>query len=170
MSFRSKLLKATIALGSAAAIGGLAIAPAGATTPSKAPTGPAPLARPVAQGTSALAPAGPFSRFAPQDGNCEVGEVCLYYFSNFVGSRYDTPHNDSTLFDNHFVSAGAGQGAVVGADAESVWNRDPHTTVWVCTGTNQTGSCGYVLPNQFGNFNSTFFNNVGSLIWADSTN
>ncbi len=63
-----------------------------------------------------------------------------------------------------------GRGQRVGNNAEFVWNRDPRTSVKVCTGPNYTGTCGLVLPNQSGNFTSTYKNNVESLIWADSTN
>ena len=112
-----------------------------------------------------------FQNGAPQNGTCNVGEVCLYYLhSPIFGSLYDTSHNDPNLFNNHFISAGLGRGAVVGNNAEFVWNRDPRTSVKVCTGLNYTGICGFVLPNQSGNFTSTYKNHVKSLIWADSTN
>jgi hypothetical protein len=170
MMLGSNIRRVVVGLASAAAIAGLTIAPAGAATGTKSAPAPAPPAKPVAHGTSAIISSSHIRPLASQDGSCDVGEVCLYYFSNFAGSRYDTAHNDPTLFDNRFITAGAGQLATVGANAESVWNRDPNTTVWVCTGTNQTGSCGYVAPNSYGNFNSTYFNKVDSLIWADSSN
>ena len=108
---------------------------------------------------------------APQNGVCNVGEVCLYYLhSPIFGSLYDTGHNDPNLFNNHFISPGLGRGSVVGSNAEFVWNRDPRTTVRVCTGLNNTGICGVVFPNQSGNFTNTFKNRVQSLSWLDSTN
>jgi hypothetical protein len=111
-------------------------------------------------------------RFASQDGGCDVGDVCLYYFNSSLsfGSGYDTAHNDPNLFNNHFISPGAGQGQVVGNNAEAVWNRDPRTTVYVCTGLSSQGTCGFVPPNTLYNLFPTFSNHVQSLFWADSTN
>jgi hypothetical protein len=43
---------------------------------------------------------------------------------------------------------------VVGANAESYWNRDPTTTVYVCTGINYTGACAPIAPNTSGNFDT----------------
>ncbi|MGZ4561750.1 MAG: peptidase inhibitor family I36 protein [Mycobacteriaceae bacterium] len=112
-----------------------------------------------------------FQNGAPQNGTCNVGEVCLYFLhSPIFGSLYDTSHNDPYLSNNRFISAGLGRFAHVDNNAEFVWNRDPRTSVKVCTGPNYTGTCGFVLPNQSGNFTSTYKNNVESLIWADSTN
>jgi hypothetical protein len=109
---------------------------------------------------------------ASQDGVVDVGDLGLYYFSSNLGygSLYDTSHNDNWLFDNHFISGGAGQGQVVANNAEFAWNRDPHTTVIVCTGYNYTGSCGVIGPNVYGNFTSTYSNKVESIYWADSSN
>lgn len=106
---------------------------------------------------------------APRNGVCNVGEVCLYYLhSPIFGSLYDAVHNDPNLFDNQFISPGLGHGAVVGNNAEFVWNRDPRISVRVCTGLNNTGICGVVLPNQSGNFTPTFKNRVQSFSWLDS--
>jgi len=118
------------------------------------------------------APSSRLRTLASQDGSCDVGDVCLYYFSSSrgYGSGYDTAHNDPNLFNNHFIGFGAGRGSVVGSNAEAVWNRDPRTTVYVCTGLNSQGVCGYVSPNTLGNFTSTFSNRVQSLYWTDSTN
>jgi hypothetical protein len=109
---------------------------------------------------------------ASQDGSVDVGDLGLWYFdsSHGYGSVYDTSHNDNWLFDNHFISAGAGQGSVVANNSEFAWNRDPHTTVIVCTGYNYTGSCGTIGPNVYGNFTSTYRDNVESVYWADSAN
>ena len=118
------------------------------------------------------APSSRLRTLASQDGSCDVGDVCLYYFSSSrgYGSGYDTAHNDPNLFNNHFIGFGAGRGSVVGSNAEAVWNRDPRTTVYVCTGLNSQGNCGSVGPNTLGNFTSTYSNRVQSLYWADSTN
>lgn len=109
---------------------------------------------------------------ASQDGSVDVGDLGLWYFdsSHGYGSFYDTAHNDNWLFDNHFISSGAGQGSVVANNSEFAWNRDPHTTVIVCTGYNYTGSCGTIGPNVYGNFTSTYRDNVESIYWADSAN
>jgi hypothetical protein len=117
-------------------------------------------------------PAGMARANASQDGSVDVGDLGLWYFDSAhgYGSVYDTSHNDNWLFDNHFISAGAGQHAVVANDSEFAWNRDPHTTVIVCTGYNYTGSCGTIGPNVYGNFTSTYRDNVESVYWADSAN
>jgi hypothetical protein len=74
---------------------------------------------------------------ASQDGSVDVGDLGLWYYdsSHGYGSFYDTSHNDTWLFNNHFISSGAGQGSLVANNSEFAWNRDPHTTVIVCTGT-----------------------------------
>jgi hypothetical protein len=162
--------------GAAAVTAALVTSTTPAMAAAKAPVTPPPAnAAARLSGPSAVTAASAgVTPLASQDGVCDVGDVCLYYFATTrgvgVGSGYDTAHNDSYLFDNHFISSGFGQGAVVGNNAEAVWNRDPRTTVWVCTGTNSTGTCGFVGPNVFGNLTSTFSNKVQSLTWADSTN
>ena len=109
---------------------------------------------------------------ASQDGSVDVGDLGLWYFDSAhgYGSAYDTSHNENWLFDNHFISSGAGQGSVVANNSEFAWNRDPHTTVIVCTGYNYTGSCGTIAPNVYGNLSSTYRDNVESVYWADSAN
>src|SRR4051794_24407136 len=179
-SSRSRALPAALAvliLGAA----GTGIADAASQSSQELTTKAAPVvplaarSAPRLAGSSALAPASSEAERqmrveASQDGACDVGDVCLYYFSNFAGSRYDTAHNDANLFNNRFITAGSGQGATVGNNAMSVWNRDPNTTVYLCTGLNSTGSCGYVLPGDFGNLSSTYSNRSQSITWADSTN
>ena len=109
---------------------------------------------------------------ASQDGSVDVGDLGLWYFDSAhgYGSAYDTAHNDNWLFDNHFISSGSGQGSVVANNSEFAWNRDPHTTVIVCTGYNYTGSCGTIGPNVYGNLTSTYRDNVESIYWANSAN
>ena len=87
---------------------------------------------------------------ASQDGVLDVGDLGLWYYdsSHGYGSFYDTSHNDNWLFDNHFISSGAGQGSVVANNSEFAWNQDPHTTVIVCTGYNYTGTCGTIAPEH----------------------
>lgn len=101
------------------------------------------------------------------DGACDMlsngdGDFCLWFFSNFVGSYADFFFSDFNLFDNVFLTPGAGQGAVVGADAESDLNADANLTAVVCTGTGQTGTCGVVPPRTFGNFVAPWRNGVAS--------
>ena len=108
---------------------------------------------------------------ASQDAFCDVGDLCLYYYQSPTwGSGYDTSHNDPNLFNNHFIFTGSGQGSVVGSNAEAYWNRDLHTYAYVCTGLNNSGSCGWLAPNTFGNLNSTYSNRSQSVFWGDSTN
>jgi hypothetical protein len=164
MHLSSHVRIAIAGLASAATIAALAAAPAGAKPPPAAPTTAAPT---LQEASPAISPA---TAQASQDAACDLGDVCLYWGSDFTGSSYDTAHNDEWLFNNHFITAGSGQASVVANNAESVWNRDPNTTLRVCTDANYTGTCGTVLPGQSGNFTSTFKNNVESIIWADSSN
>jgi hypothetical protein len=100
------------------------------------------------------------------DGVCNTGDLCFWYYSGFQGSSVDFYWGEDTLWDNVFLSPGAGQGAVVANNAESAWNYDSSWTAWTCTGTYQTGYCGYILPNSGGNFLPTYFNNVESTHWT----
>jgi hypothetical protein len=135
-------------------------------------------AAPALHGSSAAAtsrtgkPPTSLRRLASQDGACDVGDLCLYYYYNYQGwgSGYDTAHNDQNLFNNHFIFTGSGQGSVVGSNARAYWNRDPHTYAYVCTGLNSTGSCGWLAPNAYGNLNATYADRSQSLFWGDSVN
>jgi hypothetical protein len=116
-------------------------------------------------------PSGKVRTLASQDGACDVGDLCLYYFrAPTYGSGYDTAHNDQNLFNNRFIFASSGQGSIVGNNAEAYWNRDPKTYAYVCTEVNYGGSCGWLAPNTYGNLNSTYANRSDSLYWGDSTN
>jgi hypothetical protein len=131
-------------------------------------------AAPISQLPSAIdtsaSKSGPISAQAAEDGLCDVGDVCLYYYSNYGGSRYDTSHNDPSLFNNRFITSGSGQWAGVANNAESIWNRDSRVTLVICTGVNSTGTCGTVGPGVYGNLTATYKNNVESIYWADSSN
>lgn len=163
-----------VALGLAgvAAVGGLVAGagPAGATAKSGAPA-PARPARP-AHLPSAGKASGQLQTMASQDGKCQVGDVCLYYFDSAggYGSGYDTAHNDPDLSNNRFISAGAGRHATVTNNTEAVWNRDPNTYVTVCTGADYTENCGSVAPGELVDLNDVYRNNIESLTWADSAN
>jgi hypothetical protein len=105
------------------------------------------------------------------DGACNLysngdGDFCLWYLAGFVGSKADFFVADSNLNNNTFITAGAGQGQVVGNNAESDFNYDLNLGARVCTGINSTGTCGTVPPNSGGNFNSTYKNNVESFTWV----
>jgi len=153
------------------AIGTIAAASAGSLAASKAPSSAAPHSAgraSVAQLPSAVAP-GSIRSQAAQDGICDTGDACLWFFQNFAGSRYDNPHNDPNFINNRFVTAGTGQFSTANNNAESVWNTDPRVTLVICTGANYTG-CGTVNPGVFGNLTATYRNNVESMYWADSAN
>jgi Peptidase inhibitor family I36 len=169
--------------GAALLTGVLAAVPAVASTTAKPGPAPAVAAAPRLQGSSAAATAhkgAPPARLRPtagvravsQDGACEVGDLCLYYLfsQQGYGSAYDTAHNDQTLFDNHFITAGSGQRGVVANNARAYWNRDPNAYAYVCTGVNYTGTCGWLAPNAWGNLNSTYADNSESVYWGDSAN
>jgi hypothetical protein len=105
------------------------------------------------------------------DGTCSVyangtGDLCLWYFSSFTGSRVDFYYNDSNLYNNVFLTSGSGKGAVVASNAESAYNYDSIWTAWVCTDPSYAGSCGYILPRTGGNFTATFYNRSDSLYWT----
>ena len=80
----------------------------------------------------------------------DVGDLGLWYFDSAhgYGSFYDTSHNDNWLFDNHFISSGARRGSVVANNSEFAWDRDPHTTVIVCTGYNYSGLLRHHSPEH----------------------
>jgi hypothetical protein len=104
------------------------------------------------------------------DGACNLystgdGDFCLWYLQNYSGSRADFYFGDSNLNNDRFVTAGAGQGQIVGNNAESDYNYDRRLTAQVWTGVNYTGTSGIVPPNSGGNFTATFRNNVESFKW-----
>jgi hypothetical protein len=106
------------------------------------------------------------------DGTCNyysnyTGDLCLWYYQSFYGSKADFYYADSNLWNNYFVTPGAGQGRVVANNAESDFNYDRTYTAWVCQGINYTGTCGYIPPWTGGNFvYPTFKNNVESFYWS----
>lgn len=110
------------------------------------------------------------ARLAPQDGSCDIGDVCLWYGDNFTGSAYDTPHNEPSLANNHFNTLNFGFGEHVDNNTRAVQNRDQNATVRLCTGTQYSGSCTLVLPNSASNLSPVFKDNIESLIWLDSSN
>ena len=184
MSHFSRLGAAVGLTGAALVTAALAAVPAGATASLKPAPAPATKAAPQLQGSSAAAtthagkpPAalravGAAKTLGSQDGACDVGDLCLYYLNSQqgYGSFYDTAHNDSYLFNNHFVTAGSGQRGVVANNARAYWNRDPKAYAYVCTGVNYTGTCGWLAPNAWGNLSTTYADNSESVYWGDSAN
>jgi Peptidase inhibitor family I36 len=164
-----KLLTVIAGVTAIAAVAAVA-APAGAAP--QEPNCGAPQ-RPQAESIASLPSAVAAARAVPQavrDGACNEGDACLWYLSDFRGSVYDNSHNEPNLVNNRFISAGLGQLAQVGNDAESVFNQDGAVALVVCTGPNYTGTCGTVPPFTGGTLTSTYFNNVESFYWADSAN
>lgn len=108
---------------------------------------------------------------ANQDGACNSeangdGDFCLWFSTNFVGSLSDFFNSDTNLGNNNFLTPGLGLGSPVANNAESALNADTSLSVLVFTGTGFTGAGGLVSPRQFGNFNTTFVNNVESFSFA----
>jgi len=105
------------------------------------------------------------------DGTCNIyssgtGDLCLWYFSGYGGSHVDYYFNDYSFWNDVFLSAGTGKGAVVANNSESAFNYDRIWIAWVYTSTNCSGTGGYILPWTGGNFVPTFFNNSESLCWT----
>lgn len=173
-----RIIAAGFATAAVLASVGAATAPADAQTLKPEPrVSVAAQAAPVLKGTTAAktvhkgAPSAKIRTLASQNGVCEVGDLCLYYYSSpTYGSGYDQSHNDQNLNNNHFIFTGSGKGSVVGNNAEAYWNRDPRAYAYVCTGINYTGSCGWLAPNAYGNLNSTYKNNSESIFWGDTAN
>jgi len=179
MSLRTRRIAALGLAAATVAAGALAtVSPATARPLKPAPNvSAADAAAPRLQGVTAAAtvhtgsPTSGMSTQASQDGYCDVGDLCLYYYASPTwGSGFDTAHNDQNLNNNHFIFSGSGRGAVVGNNAEAYWNRDPRAYAYICTGTGYTGYCGWLAPNTYGNLNSTYKNNSESLYWGDSAN
>jgi hypothetical protein len=99
------------------------------------------------------------------DGQCNPGDLCLWYFKDYQGSAVDFYDADGDMRDNVFLSPGAGRGAVVANNSESVWNYDPSLSALLCTGTYGLGDCTNVAPNSGFTFYSRFGNDIESLRW-----
>lgn len=128
-------------------------------------------------GTPAPKPAGPGTQLsggalaAHLDGACNVysngtGDLCLWYFVNFGGSKVDFYYNDPDLWNNVFLTAGAGKGAIVANNTESGKNYDSRWTAWGCVNRNYVGPCGWALPGAAGNITPFYKNNVESIYWT----
>jgi hypothetical protein len=95
----------------------------------------------------------PANAATPRDGNCQVGEFCLYYFyigggagsvSDFNGSISNYGATQPTCYE--FRGPGAGQGQCVWHKARSAWNRTTAHRVIVWNGTGYTGGAQTFLP------------------------
>lgn len=158
-------------LAGVAMVAALTAVPAESKVAEPQPAAAAPISQlPSAVNATSAPKSAPTSEQLAQDGICDAGDVCLYYLANIVGSRYDTSHNDPSLFNNRFITSGSGQWSGVGNNAEAVWHRDSRVTLVICTGPNSTGTCGTVGPGVSGNLTATYKNNVESIYWADSSN
>lgn len=109
-----------------------------------------------------LATAGP-SQAA--DGTLSAGELGLFYNSDRGGAVFDLPAHgwDTNLGNDYFKGSGNGAGQVVGNNTASYWNRTTDNSLLVYTGTNFTGSYGYIPAGYIGNATATFKNTISSV-------
>jgi hypothetical protein len=150
----------------AGAAAGSAARPAAVPAPASAQLALVPARGPVPAGTVTSQP-GSVGTYDNQDGACNSlangdGDFCYWFSTNFVGSLSDFFFSDSNLGNNTYLTPGLGLGQVVANSSESALNADSNLSVLVFTGANFSGTSGLVRPRTFGNFNSTFTNNVES--------
>ncbi|CAL9426738.1 hypothetical protein [Streptomyces sp. enrichment culture] len=108
-----------------------------------------------------MAGAGQAAAATHKNGVVEVGELGLYYLSNYGTPIFDLYVSDADFSNDYFP----GTGIRADNNTESDWNRDTYTW-WVCTGYNYGGSCGYIPPGAYGNLNSTYKNTVSSAYFS----
>jgi hypothetical protein len=156
-------------------------APASAAPAPAKPSGTAvntPAAKPVPASvvqTGGVSPAARTARTsgfaitaADRDARCNVfdngdGDFCLWFLQDFGGSYIDLFFTDTNLCNGDvFLTAGAGQGAPVCANAEGDLNADSNFGAEVCTDINRQGTCGVVPPRGLGNFVAPWRNGVRS--------
>ena len=94
------------------------------------------------------------------------GDLCLWYLSNYAGSRVGFLRDDANMADDRFRSAGSGQTSIVTNNAESAWNYDSFSIAYLATSPNYTGSVGFINPDSGGNLSATYKNNTESLYWS----
>jgi hypothetical protein len=102
----------------------------------------------------------------PQNGVCEPGELCLWYFSGQQGSFVDLYWGANDLAEKVFLSPGAGRGTVVANNAESARNYDTRQTALLCTEAYHVGNCQSIPPNSTRDLLPGFKNNVESTEWV----
>ncbi|HEY5785269.1 MAG TPA: hypothetical protein VIT65_10870 [Microlunatus sp.] len=95
-----------------------------------------------------------------------TGDLCLWYYQNYTGSRGGSYGSDANLSDNYFASTGSGQNQSMTNNSESTFNYDYIYTSVVWTNNNYTGTSGTLAPRAGGNWTSTYKNNVQSLYWS----
>jgi hypothetical protein len=163
-----KRVKIGLCLLTAATAALLAMAPPAGAAPSAATTAATTQSALVpAHGTPVVKKTTGAVTLANQDGACNSlsngdGDFCYWFSTNFVGSLSDFFFSDTNLGNNTFLTPGLGLGEAVANNSESALNADSNLSVLVFTGTSFSGTSGLVQPRQFGNFNTTFVNNVES--------
>lgn len=95
-----------------------------------------------------------------------TGDLCLWYFQNYSGSRGGVYSSDSNLVDNYFATLGSGQYRSMTNNTESDFNYDYYYRAVVATSPGYYGYRGTINPRTGGNFNSTYVNNVESVYWT----
>ena len=102
------------------------------------------------------------------DGTCHVDDFCTYYNSSShgYGSMHDWWYVDQKeLYNNRFLSKGAGKGQRVRNNSAYVYNGS-NLCVFVYTGRNYTGKIGVIQPFSEGNLSRDFKNNIESFDMA----
>ncbi|MFJ8858479.1 peptidase inhibitor family I36 protein [Streptomyces sp. NPDC102451] len=105
---------------------------------------------------------------AGKDGTLSAGEMGLYYNSNRGGAVFDLPSHgqDPDLGNDYFKGSLNGAGQRVANNTASYWNRTTDNSLLVYTGTNYTGTYGYVPAGYIGNASVTFKNTISSVSTA----
>ncbi|WP_158558489.1 MULTISPECIES: peptidase inhibitor family I36 protein [unclassified Streptomyces] len=117
---------------------------------------------------SSLAMSGTASASA-KDGWLTAGELGLFCNSNQGSSVLDIAAygSDSNLGNDYFKGSLSCAGQKVDNNVASYWNRTTNNSLLVYTGTNFTGSFGYLPAGYKGNASSTFKNRISSVSTAD---
>ncbi|MFF3763421.1 peptidase inhibitor family I36 protein [Streptomyces sp. NPDC001922] len=98
---------------------------------------------------------------AGKNGVVEVGELGLYYLTDYRSPIFDLYVSDADFSNDVFP----GTSISANNNTESFWNRDSFTW-YVCLNANYGGGCGYINPGQYANFSATFKNTVTSAYYA----
>jgi len=117
-------------------------------------------------GLSVVAPATTASAATARNGDCEVGEFCLYYLpdrtgsvSDFSASVSDYGSTQPTCYE--FRGAGYGQGECVKNNAMSAWNRSGRAvTVYYNSG--YAGTSQVFASGQYANLSAALSNDNAS--------
>ncbi|MER5970389.1 peptidase inhibitor family I36 protein [Streptomyces sp. NPDC002055] len=98
---------------------------------------------------------------AGKNGVVEVGELGLYYLTDYRSPIFDLYVSDADFSNDVFP----GTSISANNNTESFWNRDSFTW-YVCLNANYGGGCGYINAGQYANFSATFKNTVTSAYYA----